>query len=183
MNETAAAKRIPGTMRTQRAMLRFLHIAPRKVRLITGTIQGLSVSEAEAQLLHRPQRAAQPLLKLLRSAVADAKQTKQLEARQLRIASIRVDQGPMLKRSLPRAQGRATPIQKKMSHVVLVLMEIPAPAPARFTIIPPKKEKKPEKGGKKIKKEPTAPELKEQQKETAVRSPGFMRRIFRRKSI
>lgn len=170
-------------MRTQKAMLRFLHIAPRKVRLIAGTLQGLRVSEAEAQLLHRSQRAAQPLLKLLRSAIADAKQTKQLEARQLRIASIRVDQGPMLKRSLPRAQGRATPIQKKMSHIMLMLTEIPTPAPDRFTIVPPKKEKKPEKGGKKAKKEPPVPEPKEKQKEAAARQPGFIRRIFQRKSI
>ena len=105
----------------QIAKLNYLHIAPRKVRLVANALRGLSVNEAEAQLLFRPQRSSEPLLKLLRSAVANAKNSQKLNADKLVIEAIQVNQGPMLKRFMPRAMGRATPIHKKMSHVILVL--------------------------------------------------------------
>jgi len=127
----------------QIAKLKYLHMAPRKVRLIADTLKGLPISEAEAQLLTRSQRVAGPLLKLLRSAIANAKNNAKLDSNKLFVESIRVDQGPMLKRILPRAQGRTTPIQKKMSHITVVLEEAAAPTTPRFTIAPPpKKEKK-----------------------------------------
>jgi large subunit ribosomal protein L22 len=104
------------------AKLNYLKIAPRKVRLIANLLKKRSVIEAESELLYRPQRAAKPLLKLLRSAVSNAV-NKDFKKENLFIADIRVDQGPMLKRWMPRAQGRATPIHKKMSHIILVLEE------------------------------------------------------------
>lgn len=104
------------------AKLNYLKIAPRKVRLIANLLKKRSAIEAEAELLYRPQRAAKPLLKLLRSAISNAI-NKDLNKEKLFISDIRVDQGPMLKRWMPRAQGRATPIHKKMSHIILVLEE------------------------------------------------------------
>jgi len=165
-------------MRIQTAKLNYLHIAPRKVRLITDTLKGLLVSEAEAQLLLRPQRAAKPLLKLLRSAVANAKNNQKLNPDNLVISKILVDQGPILKRSLPRAMGRATPIHKKMSHVTLVLEESLKPTPKRFTITPPpKKEKKPKK------EKAPKPKIPAVRKEKPKEKVGFFKRIFRRKAV
>jgi len=155
-------------------------MAPRKVRLIADTLKGLPISEAEAQLLTRSQRVAGPLLKLLRSAIANAKNNAKLDSNKLFVESIRVDQGPMLKRILPRAQGRTTPIQKKMSHITVVLEEAAAPTTPRFTIAPPpKKEKKTKKSA--VKK----PALREK-KEEITKKPekaGFFKRLFRRKSV
>ena len=107
----------------QTVKLNYLKIAPRKVRSVADLIRGLPVNEAEAQLMVQRRRASRPLLKLLRSAVASAKNNKKLEPENLYIESLRVDKGPMLKRHLPRARGMATPIQKKMSNITMVLSE------------------------------------------------------------
>ena len=103
------------------AKLRYLHIAPRKVRLIANTLRGLSTQEAEAQLMTRPQRSAMPLRKLIKSAMANAMANNTGAKATWIIQEIRVDQGPVLERFLPRAQGRATPLQKKMCHVTVML--------------------------------------------------------------
>ncbi len=166
-------------MAQQIAKLNYLHIAPRKVRLIASALKGLTVGEAEAQLLLRPQRAAKPLLKLLRSAIANAKNNQKLNPDQLMISSIRVDQGPMLKRFLPRAMGRATPIQKKMSHITLVLEESARAIKPRFTIIPPPKKEKKEKRRKKKEEKPKT-EIKAEKPREKV---GFLKRLFRRKAV
>ena len=126
-------------MVTHKAQLRYLHIAPRKVRLLVDTLRKLPVHEAEAQLMMRNQRAALPLLKLIRSAASGAIQ-KKANRENLVISEFRVDQGPILKRSLPRAQGRATPIHKILSHVTVILTEVDKPQRARFIFA--KKEKK-----------------------------------------
>lgn len=162
-------------MATQMAQLNYLKVAPRKVRLIAGTLKGLPFREAEAQLLLRAQRAAKPLLKLLRSAVANAR-NKKMDSNKLFISSIVVNQGPMLKRFLPRAQGRATPIHKKMSHVVLVLSEAEQKFAERFKINPPVKKQK-------EKKEKIKPKSEEIKKEVPKERVGFFRRLFRRKSV
>ncbi len=164
-----------------RAKLNYLNIAPRKVRLVAGVIRGLPVSEAEARLLLMPQRSARPLLKLLRSAIASAKNDKKAEISKLFISEIRIDQGPILKRSLPRAMGRATPIHKKMSHVSLSLASGVA-RQSRFVIHPPvKKEKKTkkEKIGEKTKKG-GVPEKGHGAKHGR---DGFFKKIFQRKSV
>ncbi|MDP1719028.1 MAG: 50S ribosomal protein L22 [bacterium] len=160
----------------QVAKINYLKITPRKVRLIANTLKGLSVQEAEAQLLLRVQRSAPPLLKLLRSAVSNAKNNK-LDVSKLVIASILVNKGPVLKRSLPRAMGRATPILKRMSHVVLILKESDKVQANRFTINPPaKKSKAP-------KKERVKPKSEEVQKEKPKEKTGFFKKMFQRKSI
>lgn len=182
-------------MKTQTARLKYLHIAPRKARLVANSLRGLSVNEAEAQLLISPKRAGEPIIKLLRSAVANAKHNNQLNADNLFIKEIRVDQGPMLKRFLPRAMGRATPLQKKSSHITLVLAESEKLKAPRFKIVKPKKISKQEKI-KKIKGEKEEkPKIQEPRKLNQVESrgekeitkqiekPGFMKKMFRRKSI
>lgn len=154
-------------------------MAPRKMRLIASTLKGLPISEAEAQLLFRAQRAAKPILKLLRSAVANAKNNAKLDVNKLFIENIKVDQGPILKRSLPRAMGRTTPIQKKMSHVTIILQEAETASLPRFTINPPLKKEK------KSKKE-TVKKAKMKEEKVAVKKPekaGFFKRIFRRKTV
>ncbi len=171
------------TAKTQTARLRYLHIAPRKVRLIADTVRGLSVSEAEARLLMQPQRSARELLKLLRCAAAGAKNNQKLDPDRLVISQCFVDQGPMLKRSLPRAMGRATPIHKKMSHVTIILREIAASVAPRFTVLPPpKKEKKGKKKSGKPEQKKTAPETEKPMSEKKGQS-GFFKRMFRRKSV
>lgn len=163
-------------MAQQVAKINYLKIAPRKVRLVANTLKGLSAQEAEAQLLHRLQRSSEPLLKLVRSCVANARNNK-LDVSKLVVASITVDQGPILKRFLPRAMGRATSIHKKMSHVTLVLKEAENKSVNRFVINPP------------VKKSSAAPKKERTKKATAeqdgkpVEKKGFLKRMFNRKSV
>lgn len=161
------------------AKLNYLRITPRKVGLVVHSLRGLSANEAEAQLLIRKKRATLPLLKLLRSAIANAK-NKNLDFNKLIISSVTVDGGPILKRFLPRAQGRATPIHKKTSHVTLVLSEAERPMSARFNILPPvKKEKK----GKETRVKKTSIDKAKEAGPVVEKKPGFFKRIFRRKSV
>lgn len=171
-------------MATQTAQLRFLRMAPRKVRLVADTLKGLSVNEAEAQLLLQPRRAARPLLKLLRSAVSNAKNNQKLNPDTLVIQSILVNNGPMLKRFMPRARGSASPIQKKMSHVFLLLAESASAKPKKFSIIVPKKVK--DMQGKKkaiAAKEKNKPAGAAELPRSAQEKPGVFKRFFQRKSI
>lgn len=106
------------------AKLRYLRIAPRKVRLIANLIRGKTVEEAQTILNFTTKRAAPVLVKLLESALANAKNNFQLEEKNLYISKITVDEGPKYKRWMPRARGQASEIQKKTSHITLVLDEI-----------------------------------------------------------
>ncbi|PIR89336.1 MAG: 50S ribosomal protein L22 [Candidatus Harrisonbacteria bacterium CG10_big_fil_rev_8_21_14_0_10_40_38] len=171
-------------MKQQIAKAKYVHIAPRKVRLIANTLKGLNVNEAEAQLMLRPQRSSDPLLKLVRSAVANAKNNQKMGAEGLIISKITVDEGPIMKRMLPRAQGRATPIHKKMSHITLVLEEKSGSEP-RFNIIPPqKKGKKDAPKAKKPKAVKTHEEAVQDSKPKAQKTDkGLLKKIFRRKSV
>jgi large subunit ribosomal protein L22 len=112
-------------MRPVSAKLRYLRIAPRKVRLVADLIRGKSVSEAETILNSLSKKSALPLSKLLKSAIANAKNNFQLNPTKLYISKITVDEGPKLKRWRPRARGQAYEIQKKTSHITLVLEEKP----------------------------------------------------------
>ena len=94
--------------------------SPRKVRLVTDAVRGKSVTEALAILAHMPKRAATPIEKLLVSAVANAKNAG-LDMESLRVASVNVDKGIVMKRFMPRARGRGAQILKRTSHVTLTL--------------------------------------------------------------
>ena len=106
------------------AKLRYLRIAPRKVRLVADLVRGKSVEEATHILNFTRKRAAKPLLKLLNSAVANASHNFQLKKENLYISKILVNEGPKLKRWRPRARGMAYEIQKKTSHITLTLAEM-----------------------------------------------------------
>ncbi len=127
-------------MEKQVAKLNYLRMAPRKVRLVASLLRGLSANEAEAQLVLMRKRAAKPLLKLLRSAISGAKNRKNIDIDKLIVSTITVDGGPMLKRYMPRAQGRMAEIQKKMSHITMTLVESEKVV-KKYTIVVPKKEK------------------------------------------
>ena len=96
--------------------------APRKVRLVGTLLKGMSVETALLELKHRTKRVAPVFHKLVLSAVANAK-AQGIDAKSLTVKGIRVDQGPILKRSRPRAQGRAFPIHKHTSHIVVTLTD------------------------------------------------------------
>ncbi|MFA5358783.1 MAG: 50S ribosomal protein L22 [Patescibacteria group bacterium] len=102
---------------------RYIKKAPRKVRLICDLVRGKDVNQALVQLTFLKKEAAVPVKKLVESAIANAVNNFNLDKDNLYIASIFVDGGPVLKRWMPRAHGRATELKKKMSHIVLVLAE------------------------------------------------------------
>jgi len=104
--------------------LKHLRVAPRKTRLVADMIRGEKVSEAKVILKFTVNRPAKPILKLLNSAIAAAKNNFKLEESNLFVSEIKVDEGAKLKRWMPRARGMATEIQKKTSHITLVLDEI-----------------------------------------------------------
>lgn len=105
-----------------KAVLTNYRQSPRKVRLVTDLVKGKSVDQAIALLTFSGKRAGDPIQKLIRSAVANAKTNNKADG-ELFIKEFRVDEGITLKRSMPRARGSAFPIKKRQSHVLLVLGE------------------------------------------------------------
>ncbi len=166
------------------AKLNYLKIAPRKTRLIAHLIKGMNATEAEAELLYRPHRAAKAILKLLRSAISNAANVN-LNKEKLFVSEIRVDQGPMLKRFMPRAQGRATPIHKKLSHVYLALAEKENAQVARYKV-PSAKLTQSE---KQVHQEKTAAAKEKEKPKTGKELPlkkakgGFGQKMFNRKAM
>jgi large subunit ribosomal protein L22 len=106
-----------------KAIARYVRIAPRKVQLVINLIRGKQVGEAIAILRHTPRSASPILEKVLASAVANAEHNYNLNTENLVISQAFVDQGPTLKRFRPRAQGRASRINKRTSHITLVVSE------------------------------------------------------------
>ncbi|MBI2122159.1 MAG: 50S ribosomal protein L22 [Candidatus Sungbacteria bacterium] len=104
-----------------KASLKNLHIAPRKVRLVAGLIKGKDIGRAEVELVNLVKRSSNPILKLLRSAAANAAHNFGLPRESLYIKEIKVDAGQVFKRFRARAFGRAAPIRKRTSHVSLIL--------------------------------------------------------------
>ena len=162
------------------AKLRYLRIAPRKVRLVVDLIRGKRIEEAQNILNFTIKKAALPLLKLLRSAAANAKNIFPLDESNLYIAKILVDEGPKYKRWRARARGRAEEIQKKTSHVTVVLDEI---------VKKPKKVKKVKKPKKVLPKSPEKvpkvekPKLKPEIETKRPKIERGIKRIFRRKAF
>ena len=107
------------------ARLRYLRIAPRKVRLIADLLRGKPAEQALAILRFTPKAACKPMEKLLRSAIANAEDVSkgQVDVDKLFVHTVHVDQGPTLRRFMTRAQGRATRVNKKTTHVTLVLAD------------------------------------------------------------
>lgn len=105
------------------AKLKNLRMSPNKVRLVADLVRGLSVADAIDQLTYSKRWAAKPMLKLINSAVANASHNFKLEGNRLFVKTLQVNMGPSLKRAMPRAHGRAYPIRKKFSHVLVILDE------------------------------------------------------------
>ena len=106
-----------------RAKLRFVRISPRKARLVADLIRGKRSEEALNILIFTRKAAGRILIKLLKSAIANATQKKTIDVDRLYVKKITVDQGPTMKRFTPRALGRATTIRKRTSHINMVLDE------------------------------------------------------------
>ena len=120
MAEAAKTARIEAA----KAKMRFVRVAPRKLRLVADLIRGKTVSEAQDILKFTFKPSATPHInRLLKSAVANARQNDLSDPESLVIGEIQVDSGPMMKRLRPRAYGSAARIRKRSSHVSLVLTE------------------------------------------------------------
>jgi len=103
------------------ANAKYVRTSARKARLVCDHIRGKTVDEAFAILAHTPRHVAEDWRKLLQSAVANAEHNHELLGDDLRIASVKADEGPTLKRFRPRAMGRATKIRKRTSHLTISL--------------------------------------------------------------
>ncbi|MGW8312375.1 MAG: 50S ribosomal protein L22 [Desulfuromonadales bacterium] len=105
------------------AKLKYARLSPQKTRLVVDMVRGKAVQEALNILKFSPQRPADIVAKVVRSAVANAEQKGVSDVDRLFVKAVFVDQGPALKRFMPRAQGRATRIRKPTSHITVVLDE------------------------------------------------------------
>ena len=105
------------------ATARYLRGSTRKARLVTAVIKGRTVEEAAALLRFMPQHAAKDIARVLKSATANAENNHNLSAEDLVVADAIADEGPTIKRWRPRAQGRAFPIHKPMTHITIVVAD------------------------------------------------------------
>ena len=115
------------------ASARYVRITPMKARRVVDMVRGLPVGAALDLLAFAPQSAASTVHKVLESAVANAESTESLDRNDLVVTVAHVDEGPTMKRWRPRAQGRATRINKRTSHITLVVQRAAdlAPQPAK----------------------------------------------------
>jgi large subunit ribosomal protein L22 len=103
------------------ASARFVRITPMKARRVVDMVRGMAVDDALALLQFAPQAASETVYKVLESAVANATSTEDLDRSSLVVSKAMVDEGPTMKRWRPRAQGRASRINKRTSHITLVV--------------------------------------------------------------
>jgi large subunit ribosomal protein L22 len=103
------------------ATAKYVRGSTRKTRLVTEVIRGKRVEEASTLLRFMPQQAARTVARVLSSATANAENNHQLSADELFVVDARADEGPTIKRWRPRAQGRAFPIHKPMTHITVVV--------------------------------------------------------------
>lgn len=164
------------------AKLRYLRIAPRKVRLVADLIRGKKVEEAQTILNFATKKASLPLSKLLKQGMANAKNNFQIEPTNLFISKIIVDEGPKYKRWQARARGQAYEIQKKTSHITIILDEIVKKPKKVKRVRKPKAIEKPE---EKIEKAPKLekPKLRPEKELIKPKREGVLKRVFRRKAF
>ncbi len=163
-----------------KVQLKYLRVAPRKTRILADTIRGLSVNEAEAQLMYSKQHAGPHLVKLLHSAIANAVNNYHFEKNRLYVKEIKVDQGQKFKRWTPRARGSVNKIEKKTSHVTLILGLLKESKAEKYIF------KAKEKKVKQIKESKTKEKPKTEKTSSEVKAsyqPNFFKKVFRRKSI
>lgn len=163
-----------------RATLKYLRMAPRKVRLLADLIRGKNAGEAKALLSFAGKLAAEPMLKTLDSAIASARQNFQGIESNLVVSRATVDEGPKLKRFRPRAKGMAYPIEKKTSHITIVVQEIEEGRKAGAAAT---KEAKAERLLEDKEQKTRRTWKKPSQGAEAPKAERAVQRIFRRKSI
>lgn len=169
--------------------VRYVRISARKMRLVADLVRGSWAIDAITQLQFTNKKAAGLILDAIKSAMANGANNHKMKKENMFVASITVDEGPKLKRWMPRAQGRATPKRRPMSHLNVVLEER-ANAPKRFSkfkVTEKVKEEKPEVNEEvKGKSEPKTPEMQNQidKPESKVKENKVQnkRRLFNRKS-
>lgn len=106
-----------------KATLRYARISPRKVQIVCDLIRGKSVPQATAILMSTPKAASELMLKILKSAAANAENNHQMDPEKLYVSACYANPGPIIKRIMPRAQGRAYRINKRTSHVTIAVSE------------------------------------------------------------
>ena len=106
-----------------KANLKYLRISPRKVKIVLDLIRGKDVATATAILPQTPKAASEPVLKLLKSAAANAENNHQMDPEKLYVSQVFATPGPIIKRMMPRAQGRAYRINKRTSHITIAVAE------------------------------------------------------------
>jgi ribosomal protein L22 len=119
-----AKAKAPAAPPVVKASARYVRIAPRKARLIADQVRGMHIEKARALLQFSPRGAAHDIHKLINSAAANAENNHDLIGDEMRVSSITVDEGPTLRRFRPRAMGRATPINKRTSHIAVALTPV-----------------------------------------------------------
>ena len=102
-----------------KAHLKYLRVSPRKVKILCDLIRGKDVKTASAFLMQTPKAASEPVLKLLRSAIANAENNNSMDVEKLYVSTAVANPGPVLKRGMPRAQGRYNRILKRTTHITL----------------------------------------------------------------
>ncbi len=106
-----------------KAHLKYLRMSPRKVKILCDLIRGKDVKTATAYIMQTPKAASEPVLKLLRSAIANAENNHNLDVEKLYVSTAVANPGPTLKRGMPRAQGRFNRILKRTTHVTIGVSE------------------------------------------------------------
>ena len=106
-----------------KAHLKYLRVSPRKVKILCDLIRGKDVKTASAYLMQTPKAASEPVLKLLRSAIANAENNNSMDVEKLYVSTAVANPGPVLKRGMPRAQGRYNRILKRTTHLTIGVSE------------------------------------------------------------
>jgi large subunit ribosomal protein L22 len=112
------------TTNSARAQARFVRVTPQKARRVIDLIRGMNAQEAQTLLRFAPQAASEPIGKVVGSAIANAANNYNLDPSTLVITQAFVDEGPTMKRFRPRAQGRASQILKRTSHITVVVESV-----------------------------------------------------------
>jgi len=107
-----------------KAILKYIRMSPRKVKRVTDLIKGKKAGDALLNLKSVPHSAEKVVIKVLRSAMANAEQKKVAEPEAMKVSMVSVGQGPVMKRMMPRAMGRADVIKKRSSHLTIILKEL-----------------------------------------------------------
>lgn len=110
-------------MMEAKAIAKFIRLSPRKARMVVDLIRGKKLEEALAILRYTPNKATEAVTKVVKSAAANAEHNYEMDKEELVISQIFVDQGPSLKRVMPRAMGRADIIKRKTSHITVVVSD------------------------------------------------------------